>query len=87
MSIGEKSPLHSSSRFREGRFSEIAKSHQTEKSFPTTVFQVAHPTIVAGRKPDEGVEEMPNTIFVGEHCVAQTNTAASMVGNYLSTVR
>lgn len=39
------------------------------------------------RKPDEGVEEMPNMIFVGDHCVAQTNTAAHMIGNYLSTVR
>jgi len=35
------------------------------------------------RKPDEGVEEMPNTISVGERYQAQTNTAAYMVGSYL----
>jgi hypothetical protein len=39
------------------------------------------------RKPDEGVEEMPNTISVSEPYVQQTNTAAHMIGSYLSTVR
>jgi hypothetical protein len=39
------------------------------------------------RKPDEGVEEMPNTISVSEPYLQQTNTAAHMIGSYLSLVQ